>query len=126
MSIGMGGARTPSRRGMLPCAGSRTGTGNAVAPTWQIAGWACTSSTAGFSVGIETPALSQKSTQFAVSVSPCGAADPSLCRADASAACAVGTPACSVAAVDKQALATPAPMAKTHASSTRAAHMRSC
>ena len=68
MEMGMGGARTPSRRGTLALAGSRTGAGNAVAATTQISGWACTSSDAGFCVGIETLALSQKSTQFAASV----------------------------------------------------------
>ena len=126
MGMGMGGARTPSRRGTLALAGSRTGTGNAVAPTRQITGWVCTSSGAGFNVGIETLALSQKSRQFALSVAPCGRSEPPWCEADASEASAVDNPACSIAAVDKHALATPAPMAKAHASSTRAVQRRSC
>lgn len=126
MEMGMGGARTPSRRGTLAVAGSRTGAGNAVAATTQISGWACTSSDAGFCVGIETLALSQKSTQFAASVAPCGASPPPWCESAAWEPCAVGNLAGSVTTMDKHALATPAPMAKTHTSSTRAAQRRSC
>ncbi len=121
MEMGMGGARTPSRRGTLAVAGSRTGAGNAVAATTQISGWACTSSDAGFCVGIETLALSQKSTQFAASVAPCGASASPWCEPEASEPCAVGNPAGSFTPVDKHALAIPAAMAKTHTSSTRAA-----
>ena len=62
--MGIGGASTPSRRGIHNCKGTNAGMGRAIAIAGGTAAWPCSPSSADFSSGVEALALSQQSTQF--------------------------------------------------------------